>query len=131
MAALAKGAGAKGGKKAGRGKEAGAGGVQVEAVARDLSALGDEARLQALLADAPELLSLLRDLQDSLGEVRGARGRRAEGQGGRGRGRKGSDAWQRRRARRGEGVERACQRCAVERRAGSLRAWTMGRAVRP
>ncbi|GFR45262.1 hypothetical protein Agub_g6368 [Astrephomene gubernaculifera] len=44
--------------------------VQVEAVERDLAALGDEARMSALLADAPELLSLLQDLQESLSEVR-------------------------------------------------------------
>ncbi|GIL48552.1 hypothetical protein Vafri_5040 [Volvox africanus] len=48
----------------------GRGKVEVEAVARDLSALGDEARLSALMADAPELLSLLQDLQESLAEVR-------------------------------------------------------------
>ncbi|PNH10325.1 Neuroguidin [Tetrabaena socialis] len=63
-------AAAAGGKQKQRKQRQGAGGVQVEEVARDLAALGDEARMSALLADAPELLSLLGDLQDSLGEVR-------------------------------------------------------------
>ncbi len=44
-------------------------GVHVEAVARDLSAVGHEERMAALLADAPELLSLLGELQQGLAEV--------------------------------------------------------------
>ncbi|KAG2499555.1 hypothetical protein HYH03_002500 [Edaphochlamys debaryana] len=69
MAALADGRPdkKKGGAKGGAPR---AGEVQVEAVDRDLAALGDDARMAALMADAPELLSLLNDLQDSLGEVR-------------------------------------------------------------
>lgn len=55
--------------KEGRGQQGA--GVEVEAVARDLGALGDQDRMAALLADAPELLSLLQDLQDGLAEVGG------------------------------------------------------------
>lgn len=51
----------------------GSGAMEVEAVARDLSALTDDARVAALMADAPELVSLLQDLKDSLAEVRWGR----------------------------------------------------------
>ena len=50
-------------------KDVGRGGVEVEAVAKQLGALSAEERQAALLADAPELLALLQDLTDSLKEV--------------------------------------------------------------
>ncbi|KXZ45808.1 hypothetical protein GPECTOR_50g602 [Gonium pectorale] len=75
LAAQAAGAAGKRAQKKGQHQEGGAGAgargpVTVEEVEKDLSALGDEGRMAALLADAPELLSLLNDLQDSLAEVR-------------------------------------------------------------
>ncbi|KAI8469299.1 MAG: Sas10 C-terminal domain-containing protein [Monoraphidium minutum] len=66
-AAAAKAAKAAAKRGAGRG---GRRGVEVEAVRKDLSALGAEERMSALLADAPELTSLLSELSTSLDEAR-------------------------------------------------------------
>lgn len=49
---------------------AGDGGVQVERVQRDLSALSSEQRLAAVQQDAPELLQLIAELREGLTEVR-------------------------------------------------------------
>ncbi|WIA21610.1 hypothetical protein OEZ85_000794 [Tetradesmus obliquus] len=49
---------------------AGAAGVEVETVAKDLGALTAEEQLAVVMADAPELLSLLEELKACLAEVR-------------------------------------------------------------
>eukprot|EP00775_Hariotina_reticulata_P005267 gene5267-5502_t len=48
-----------------------AGGVEVEAVAKDIASLTQEEQLAVVMSDAPELLSLLEELKSCLDEVRG------------------------------------------------------------